>query len=252
MSGTVVDLRDAVVRGRRVPFRVAGAGSPIVLVHGLAGSTRWWSRNLAALAAHHRVYLVDLPGFGALRRHRERFVLGEAACWLRDWLAAVKIGPVDLVGHSMGGAIAAEFAASHPDAVRRLVLVAPAGLPLGRSLPARLPGLAAFLRHTTPRFLPILALDALRADPGTLWRATRDVISRDVRSHLGAIAAPTLLVWGEHDTLVPTRLAPSFRDAIPGARLLILPGAGHVPMFDRPADFNRAILAFLAGATVGE
>ena len=171
---------------------------------------------------------------------------------MRDWLAAAEVGPADLVGHSMGGAIAAELAASQPDAVRRLVLVAPAGLPLGRSVPARLPGLAAFLRQTAPTFLPVLALDTLRADPGTLWRATRDVIARDVREHLGAIAAPTLLIWGEHDTLVPTRLAGTFRDAIPGARLLILPGAGHVPMFDRPADFNRAVLAFLAGATVGD
>src|SRR3954462_7965175 len=73
MLGTVADLRDAVVRGRRVRFRVAGDGSPSVLVHGLAGSPRWWSCNLGALAADHRVYLVDLPGFGALRRHRERF-----------------------------------------------------------------------------------------------------------------------------------------------------------------------------------
>src|SRR4051794_26940112 len=82
MSGTVVDLRDAVVRGRRGRFCVAGDGPPVVLVHGLAGSTRWWSRNLANLAAHHRVYLVDLPGFGTLRRHRERFILAEAASWL--------------------------------------------------------------------------------------------------------------------------------------------------------------------------
>ena len=75
--------------GYSVRYEIAGRGEPVVLVHGLSGSTRWWSRNIPALAERYSVYLLDLldlPGFGAMRR---RFVLAEAASWLSDWMGAV-------------------------------------------------------------------------------------------------------------------------------------------------------------------
>jgi len=148
------------VRGRSVHYQVAGAGEPVVLVHGLSGSTRWWVRNTPALAARHRVYLVNLPGFGALHLHGPRFMLTEAADWLAEWMAAVGDGPWHLVGHSMGGYIAIRVAARQPELLRRLVLVSPAGVPTGRSvLGYGLPLLATSLA-ATPSFLPVLALDA--------------------------------------------------------------------------------------------
>ena len=93
----------AMARGRPVEYQVVGAGPPVVLLHGLSGSVRWWSRNIAALAAHHTVYLVNLPGFGTFWRRSRWIGLQEAAGWLADWLDAVKIGPCDMVAHSMGG-----------------------------------------------------------------------------------------------------------------------------------------------------
>jgi pimeloyl-ACP methyl ester carboxylesterase len=98
-----------------------------------------------------------------------------------------------------------------------------------------------------PRFLPLLAYDALRAGPLTLVHSARDILAQDLREDFAAIAAPTLLIWGRHDTLVPPTLAPLLQQRIPTAHLLLLERAGHVPMYEQPRAFNDAVLAFLAG-----
>jgi pimeloyl-ACP methyl ester carboxylesterase len=244
--------REVWVEGYPIRYEVAGEeGEPVVLVHGLSGSTRWWARNVSALAGRYRVYLLDLPGFGAMRRLRRRFALTEAASWLSAWMEAVGLENAHLVGHSMGGYVGIRLAAKRPESVRNLVLVDPAGVPTGRSMLGHLVPLFGAARHATPSFLPVLARDALRMGPFTLWRAARDLLDEDVREDLRSIEAPTLLVWGEKDTLVPPAVGELLRAEIPDSRLLVLRRAAHVPMFDRPEDFNRALLAFLAGERVG-
>jgi pimeloyl-ACP methyl ester carboxylesterase len=240
------------VGGWPVRYEAAGEGDPVVLVHGLSGSTRWWSRNVQAIAERYRVYLLDLPGFGTMRRSRRRFVLAEAADWLSGWMDAVGLERAHLVGHSMGGYICLHLAASRPETVRRLVLIAPAGMPTGRSMLGHLGPLLGAARYATPSFLPILVWDALRAGPATLWRAARDILAEDVREDLRRIEAPTLLVWGQRDTLVPPAVGHLLREEIPSSRLLFLERAAHVPMFDRPEEFNTALLAFFAPEPVGD
>jgi pimeloyl-ACP methyl ester carboxylesterase len=222
-----------------------------VLVHGLAGSTRWWRRNVAALAERHTVYLVNLPGFGAFRRRRIHFALAEAADWLGAWIEAANVAPCHVVAHSMGGHIAIRLAARKPTLVRRLVLVAPAIVAGRRRLRAYPFALVAAIRAMTPSFLPLRALDTLRAGPFTLLRAARSLLADDIRAELREIVAPTLLIWGERDALVPPSLGVLAQAEIPGAYLLLLPGAGHVAQYDRPRPVNDATLAFLAGEAVG-
>lgn len=224
----------------------------MVLVHGLSGSTRWWDRTVPALAARYRVYLVDLPGFGAMSHAEEGFVLAEAAGWLASWMGAVGLERTHLVGHSMGGYISAVLAARQPEKLRRLVLVAPAGVPMGRSIHGYLLPLLRAVRYMTPGFLPVLLRDAWRTGPLTLLGAAREILAEDVRKHLHEIEAPTLLVWGRRDTLVPPSAGDIMREEIPDSRLLVIEGAGHVPMFERAAETNAALLAFLAGEDVGE
>jgi pimeloyl-ACP methyl ester carboxylesterase len=236
------------VGGYSVRYEIAGRGEPVVLVHGLSGSTRWWSRNIPALAEGYSVYLLDLPGFGAMRRLRRRFVLSEAASWISAWMEAVGLQSAHLVGHSMGGYVCVRLAARRSEVVRRLVLVAPAG----RSMFGYLGPLLSAARYATPSFLSVLVYDALRMGPVTLWRAARDLLAEDVRADLQRIEAPTLLIWGENDTLVPPAAGCVLREEIPDSRLLVLNGAAHVPMFDRPVEFNAAILTFLAGDSVGD
>lgn len=238
------------VGGYPVRYLVAGAGEPVVLIHGLSGSGLWWRRNVAALAARHAVFLVDLPGFGAMRRSPQPFALDTAMAWLRQWMRAVGLRRANLVGHSMGGYLALRLAAEHPEMVRRLVLAAPACFPSPTFLAAHLLPLATAMRHLAPSFLPLLAYDALRAGPITLLRAARAIVAQDAASDLTSIAAPTLLVWGQHDALVPPSLGDALRQDLPNSRLLVLPRAGHVVMYDQPHAFNTATLTFLAGLPI--
>ena len=249
---TEISEREVRVLGSPVRYKVAGEGEPLVLVHGLSGSTRWWARNIPTLAKHYRVYLMNLPGFGTIRRPRQRFVLAEATSWLLAWMEAVGIEGAHLVGHSMGGYLSVRIAARRPEMVRNLVLVDPAGVPSGKSMLGHLGPLLLAARYGTPAFLPLLARDALYAGPLTLLRTTRDLLAEDVRGDLRRVETPTLLVWGENDPLIPSSVGDLMRAEVPDSRLLVIERAGHNPMFDRPEDFNRALLAFLAAETVGE
>jgi pimeloyl-ACP methyl ester carboxylesterase len=239
----------AQVAGQRVRYLVAGAGDPVVLVHGLSASTHWWIRNVPELARHYRVYLVDLPGFGTMHfpLPRSRFVLANAASWLVGWMEAVGLKRAHLIGHSMGGYICMQIAAHFPEKVSRLVLVAPAIRPQVRTVAGYFLPLLNGLRYSTPSFMPILLFDALRAGPLTLLQTTRDLIALDVQEEIQAVSAPTLLVWGENDTLVPSSLAYILHKEIAHSSLIMLKRAGHVCMYDCYHDFNTAILMFLRG-----
>jgi pimeloyl-ACP methyl ester carboxylesterase len=224
------------IEGRSVQYRFSGLGSPVVLVHGLSGSWRWWASVFDHLAEEHRVYVLDLPRLG---RH-----LGpaELATWLGLWLRAAGLERVDLVGHSLGGLVAAELAANEPARVRRLALVAPAGIPCGRGVGSRAVWLLGTLYDVRGR-LPTIVSDALRAGPLGLALGAAFVSGRDLRGELASVRARSLLVWGRDDRLVPLHVAGEWQRALPGARLVLLP-CGHVPMWDVPDELSACLLAF--------
>jgi pimeloyl-ACP methyl ester carboxylesterase len=242
------------------PYRVHwleyGRGpEALALVHGLSGSSRWWARNVAGLSARYRLLVPDVIGFGRSRFAGALPSVPEMARVLSDWLDSVAGGsPVHLVGHSLGGQLCIHVAARYPERVRRLVLVDAAGLP--RPLTPRFLMRFAYdvappRRWGDPRFLPVILADAVAAGPRVLLRALVHLLRDDVTPLLPRIAAPTLVIWGEQDAFVPSEHGVALRRGIPGARLLVLPGTFHNPMVDRPADFDRAVLAFLSGEEVG-
>ena len=235
------------VEGLPIHYQVVGRGEPIILVHGLSGSTRWWNRNVFTLAERYQVYEIDLPGFGSMRRFSRHFILTNAASWLLQWMEAIHVQQAHFIGHSMGGYICIRLAAHRPQAVRRLVLVSPAGLPTGRSLPGYFVPLMVSMRYMKPSFLPILFIDGLKAGPRTLLHAARDLLTQDVQEDLKLITAPTLLIWGENDALVPPIFGEILHKEIAHSSLHILKKAGHVGMFDSPHEFNATVLKFLAG-----
>jgi pimeloyl-ACP methyl ester carboxylesterase len=227
---------------------MAGEGPPLLLLHGLSGSARWWERNIPALSAAHRVIAVDLPGFGGTHRD-SRFVLEEAAAGLASLLDDLGIERAHVVGHSMGGLVAGGLAADHPARVDRLVLVDAGFISLDPGLARRAAGLAAAVRWSSPSLLPVVLRDAVRAGPVRLVGASVQLLQTDWTEKLARIAAPTLVVWGEHDTICPLRIGEGMVERIPGARLRVIAGAAHNPMWERTAEFDRAVLDFLAAET---
>jgi pimeloyl-ACP methyl ester carboxylesterase len=213
--------------------RVAGAGPPLLLVHGLSGSWRWWSGVLDALAEVREVHVLDLSA-----------PPGRAADALLDWADGAGLDRFGLVGHSLGGATAARVAATS-ERVSELVLVSPVGMPAGRSLLGYGLPLATALRATSPSFLRTLSFDAARWGMPRLLAGALYATRADIREEARAIRAPTLLVWGGRDPLVPPELATAWREAVPHARLVTIAGAGHVPMVERPAEFALAVRGFL-------
>lgn len=220
-----------------------GVGPPVVLIHGLAGSSRWWARNVGALAAHHELHMVDLAGCG---RSAGRLVLTRATDQLAAWMQHVGLARASLIGHSMGGFIVACLAARSPSLVDRLVLVN-AALPLPGPVD-RLPGR---LRLPVPlSILPILLGDMARTGLDVVSRAARELVQADMALTLGRVLADTLLIWGEHDSMVPLGLARAAMRRLPAASLAVICNAGHVPMWEQPEAFNQTVLSFLAGAPI--
>ena len=259
-----------------------GAEDPegtIVFVHGLSGCWMNWLENLPHFARTHRVVAMDLPGFGASEMPADKITIGGYAAAVDALLGELGIERAAVVGNSMGGFIGAEIAISFPTWVDRLVLVSAAGLTIEhqrneRALammrrletllaaytgwigsrsetlvrrvrarhalfnivaehPARLPGplVAEQLRGSgKPGFID--ALDALTDYP--------------IRDRLGEIAAPTLVVWGSEDRLVPVRDAWEFGDLIPDSRVVVYEDTGHMAMLERPEAFNALVDEFLA------
>ena len=236
MSAPELEVREVAADGRRARWRFAGEGKPLVLLHGLSGSWRWWRPLLGPLAERYRVHLVGFP---------RGVAPGAAAEWTARALDELELAPLRLVGHSLGGLLAAQVAARRPTRTTRLALVAPAGLPSGRGLLGHGLPLAALLRAAPPALLAAVARDAAAAGPVSLLRGARYAVGADLRPELRAITAPTLLLWGERDPLVPVRLASSWRRELRDVRVVVVPGAGHVPMFDAPAEVADALLSFL-------
>lgn len=182
-----------------------------------------------------------------MRRTHQQFVLNQAAAWLLGWMKAVEIEQAHFIGHSMGGYVCIKIAAQQPEVMRKLVLAAPAGVPYVHSVADYFLPLLEGIRFTTPSFFPTLLYDGLRAGPLTLLRATQQLLTADVRADLKAIHTPALLIWGEQDTLVPPTMGDILHNEIANSRLLLLPKAGHVVMYDQPQEFNQAVLEFLNG-----
>lgn len=265
--------------GADLAFVDLGAGDPPVLfVHGLGGQWRNWLENVPALAARWRAIAVDLPGFGGSAMPPGEISISSYARVLAGLLDALDIPAVVVVGNSMGGFVAAELALDFPSRVAGLVLVDAAGIVPSRrerwkAVPflraqallgtriavahrqiASRPGLRrAALRlavHEPERLAADVVLNGLLESPRpgmrAALRASLSYLTHDWGDRLEQIRCPTLVVWGDADAIIPVRHAAEWVRRIPHARRVTIDGAGHVPMLERPAEFNRALIDFVA------
>jgi len=264
------------VLGLRLRYRDTGPrdAPALILLHGFGSSLDTWEPWARELAAKYRVVRLDLPGFGLTGPdptgdYSDKRTLAILA-GLMDQLALPRAA---LIGNSLGGRFAWEFAAAHPERVSRLVLISPDGfaspgfeygkapeVPLLLELmpwvgPRSLirANLAPAWAH--PEALPDAVLDRYRdmlLAPGVrraILDRTRQTVLADPAPRLRSIAAPTLLLWGEEDHMIPPRNAQDYLRLMPRARLERLPGMGHVPFEEAPTRALPPLERFLAGDT---
>jgi len=194
------------------------------------------------------VHVPEMIGFGKSRGAVRQPTMPEMAGLLVRWLDALGVDRTHFVGHSMGAQVAVHLAGRRPDRIDRLVLSDAAGIPHALS-PDHLVDVARELAWPRtwgrPGFLPTIAADAVRTGPRTLVSAMRGILADDIRPLLPRVRAPTLLLWGEHDPVTPVADAEAIARLVPGARLVVIEGASHNPMADRPDAFNEELLRFL-------
>jgi pimeloyl-ACP methyl ester carboxylesterase len=247
------------VAGVRLGYREAGAGPPIVLLHGWGGESRSFHPLQQALAPSFRTLAPDLPGFGRSALPPTTWGVDDYADHLTTWLDDLSIERTSLIGHSFGGRVAIVLAATRPDRVDKLVLTASAGIlprrTLGYHLKVRSARLARKVLGTPPIASVRPALerrlyDALGAtdyaNAGPLRPTFVRVVNQDLRPLLPRIVAPTLLVWGEKDDSTPLADGKLMAREIPNSRLIVYRGAGHFAYLEQGERFAADVREFLA------
>jgi len=275
-----LDHRSVRLHGREVALVVGGEGPTLLLIHGIGGDWRTWEPVLDGLARRHQVVAVDLPGHGGSAKGAGDYSLGALACALRDVGGVLGLERATVIGHSLGGGIAMQFAYQFPERCERLVLVSSGGLGPDVGLVLRLatlPGSELFLSLTAPaaRSLINLAASAGRAlplrpaaDVEHYARAFMALAEPDTRAaFLGTLRGvvgtrgqlvdardrlylaqhmPTLIVWGERDAILPVDHAHAAQQAIPGSQLEIFQDTGHLPQLYDPGRFINVVENFIA------
>jgi 4,5:9,10-diseco-3-hydroxy-5,9,17-trioxoandrosta-1(10),2-diene-4-oate hydrolase len=261
-------------------FRALGdSGIPVLLLHGLGDSAEIWKQNFEALAAGHRVFAPDLPGFGYTDKPDTEYTPELFIRFIKEFLSALGIGRCHLVGHSLGGGLALKYTLTHPDQVEKLVLVSSAGLGSETTWPLRLstlPFLGPWVLHPARRVLSVF-FKRLVYDPAVITddfvelryrlllprknrrallkvlrslltlRGVRPGILNPVLENLGSIRVPTMIIWGTHDRILPLRHAHRAKAGIPGAVLHVFDKCGHMPNYEYHGKFNGLVTAFLKG-----
>lgn len=268
LANLPVSERRLDIEGINTAVLEGGGGSPVVLLHGVGSFAPEWGRVIPELAASHQVVVPDLPGLGESAAPAGRLDSAVAVAWLHGLIAQTCAERPMIVGHSVGGAIAAHFAIAHRDSARRIVLVDCSSL--GRFRPA--PGLVvAMFRYgarpssaSRDRFLrQVLAdLERTRTVWGDRWtaleaydidQATRpsvDAANRELVRRIGSrriaskqlrrISVPVAVIWGQEDRLMRFRIAEQARERF-GWPLFPIDDCGHGPHIERPEAFLDAL-----------
>ncbi len=281
MSATdSLELHELSLHGHRLAYRQAGSGPVVVLIHGITSDSSTWRRVMPYLAKRFTVIAPDLIGHGASAKPKGDYSLGAHASAVRDLLVALGHDSASFVGHSLGGGIAMQISYQFPERCQRLVLVDSGGLGRDVSLllrAATLPG--------SELVLPLLAatrlLDAGRLAGSALARLglkagtdieeiarghaslsdaeARGAFINTLRSVVGpggqrvnasnrlylAKHLPLLLLWGEHDSLIPVSHGRTTHEQLPDSRLEVFADSGHFPQLDEPERFLDVLLDFI-------
>ncbi|MDQ6694136.1 MAG: alpha/beta fold hydrolase [Chloroflexota bacterium] len=231
------------VRIRYIEAGVGNPGPPLVLLHGFqAGADYWLPHPLPLLAREFRIIAPDLPGFGSSGRLAKYSLDSYAECLLA-FLDVLGVGQAYLLGHSMGAQIGIALAVKSSDRVTKLLLVDSAGLP--RTGPAWTAPLQMLTDASTYHYKLYPKMFRLARKSTALRECLLMIRDEHVTDYLRKLHMPVLIIWGSRDRVVPLEHGSFLARNIPGARLAIIRGAGHMPFYQKPEQFTDLVLHFL-------
>lgn len=263
------------VDGMQVHYRDEGKGTPIVLIHGTASSLHTWNDWTKELAKNYRVIRMDLPAFGLTGANNSGdYSIQYYTQFLHQFLSKVKVENFYLVGNSLGGNIAWDYTAEHPEKVEKLILVDASGLPTNKEPPAifkmaKTPVLSSLFLYVTPRFFIKKNMKEVYADDSKITeelitryhemalrtgnrkafidRAKTDFNLEGKASleKLKSIKTETLLIWGAEDNWIPLDNGKRMQTALTNSKLVVIENSGHVPMEENPKESLALFLSFL-------
>ena len=258
MGGSPPPEKSTAVYGQSIHYIEAGQGAAVILLHGLGATKEAWGANFAALASKYHVYALDQLGFGHSDKPLIDYKIATWADFLRGFMQSQNIPKATVVGNSLGGWIATEFAVQHPEMVDKLVLVDAAGLagdiPSIDLNPSTIAGWRTLLELIFYDKKMVTDEDAMQLFTDRMHKNDGYTIERTVAGFarpqfeddkLKSIHVPTLVVWGRNDELISVDSAEKFGRGIPGAKVVVVEQCGHVPQIEKAGEFNRALLEFL-------
>jgi pimeloyl-ACP methyl ester carboxylesterase len=267
--------------GIRLAYMDEGKGAEtLVMIHGLGSYSQAWKKNISELSKKYRVIAIDLPGYGKSSKAPHSGLMTFYAGLVSEFIQQMKLGPVNLAGHSMGGQISMVLALAKPELVKRLILVDPAGFEAFHA------GQKSWFKEVmTPNLVRLTSLEAIETNLASnfyrlpkdahfmiedriAWRDASDfeayclavsrsvagMVDEPVLDKLDKLKQPTLIFFGEDDLLIPNRyLNPGFTKKIAeqgaakikNSKLIMVPKCGHFMMFEKAEVFNTETAAFI-------
>jgi pimeloyl-ACP methyl ester carboxylesterase len=264
--------------GTKINYYEAGQGPPVILLHGFGGCAYTWRHMIPALAEQHRVFTIDLKGFGYSDKPADgHYAVADQAAIVADFIRRRDLHDLVIMGHSMGGAVTLmtylKLRETDPGRIQKLVLIDSAGYP--QEMPyfirlAKLPGLNAALgKIVSPRFAAALVLKKSYYDkdkvteeqvdtyayfgslPGAaaaVQQTAKQLVPQDIEAFVAqykTISVPVLIIWGREDEVVPLKIALEFKRDIPNSELIAILHCGHIPLEEKPQETRKAIMEFL-------
>ena len=271
-------VHNVLVHGQRIAYLDVGAGPPIILIHGFGGSMWQWEYQQHALSQHFRILTLDLPGAGLSDKPEIDYRPDQMLDFLVGFMDTLKLPQATLIGNSMGAGVAIGMALEHPARVAKLVLID--GLPQHVMEKLTSPSVRRALETTAPSWLvsfgnmlfgALLTESVLKEivhdpallTPAVIERSNRNrqrpglikpimAVGRNIplwesefATRLGKIIHPTLVLWGEEDRVFPIAVGEELHQTIKTSRFIRIPGAGHIPQWERPDLVNHELITFI-------
>ena len=263
------------INGLQVHYRDEGKGFPIVLLHGTASSLHTWDDWTKVLTKNYRVIRMDLPAFGITGPNKNAdYSIKAYTIFLHQFLMKINVDRFYLAGNSLGGNIAWNYTAEHPEKIRKLILVDASGLPTNKPQPAifrmaKTPILSSFFLYVTPKFFVKKNMKEVYGDENKITdslitryhkmalrvgnrqafidRANIDfkLEAKENLDKLKSIKTPTLLIWGAKDSWIPLSNGKRMDFLLVNSKLVVIENAGHVPMEENPKESLGILKSFL-------